>query len=174
MIIKIIEKLSRKKNNEINKLTKEINKNKKIIEEKNKILIENDNKFKELENNYRDEIEKLSKKLKYYENIFIEDCMEKDRKNNTIYCKSSRLPNKSNSINNNYENANNKETNNTYRNMNNNIFIGNNYSNSISNSHPYEKKEKYIANKYCKINNNHYKIKTMKWTCNQIIIRNSA
>ena len=156
----------KKKNNEINKLTKEINNNNTIIEEKNKKIIENERKFKKIENDYKNEIEKLIKKIKYYENLLIEDGIEKDIKNNTIYCKSSRLPIKSNSntnsINNYLESANknNKFINNTYRNMN-NIYIGNSYSNSISNSHPYEKKEKYISNKYCKINSNN-KIKNIK------------
>jgi hypothetical protein len=130
-----------KKNKEINKLKKEINYNKKFLESneiQKKIMKDNEKKLKnnieKISKKYENEIEKLNKKIKYYENLFFEDLLEKDKKNNTIYCKSSRTPVNSNQINNFIENKDTYEKinmNKTYRNTNNNFnnFNGNNYSN---------------------------------------------
>ena len=166
---KDFKEIIKKKNDQMGVLNKEIKMNKQIIEEKDKIIIENEKKFNEAELKYKVEIEKLNKKIKYYENIFVEESLEKERKSNTIYCKSSRIPikshsiNKNENVNNNNNNNNNKDENSTFRNMNTNNLIGNtNYSKSISSSYPYSKKDKYSANKYCRISNNHYKIKNMK------------
>ena len=136
------------KNNEINKIKKELNYLKKTFEIQkrnfNEIERKIKNNFVKSEKKYKNEIELLNKKVNYYENLFMEDKenIEKGKIiTNTIYCNSSRLP-----INSNY--LKNEKKNKLYRNMNNN-FIS--YNNSISNSHPYVKKEKSI---YKKLRNN--------------------
>ena len=151
----------KEKNLEINELKNEINYNKKIIEsyEEQKVkFLENEknlrNSILKLEKKYKNEIELLNKKINYYKNLLEEkDNKEKGKKSNTIYCNSSRYPLNSNKTNDNSEYEINKNISKIYRNMNNN-FIGNNYSNSMSNSHPYHKIEKFISKKLTKFNNN--------------------
>ena len=156
------EGIIKKKNAEINELKNEINYNKKIIElfeEQKAKSSENEKKLRnsiiKLEKKYKNEIEFLNKKINYYENLFLEDKdnKEKGKKNNTIFCNSSRYPLCSNKNNDNSEYEVNQNINKIYRNMNNN-FIGNNYSNSMSNSRPYQKIEKFISKKLSKFNNN--------------------
>jgi hypothetical protein len=134
--------------NEINKIKKEYNFLKKTyeIQKKNFNEIERKikNNFVKLEKKYKNEIESLNKKVNYYENLFMEDKENNEKGKvitNTIYCNSSRYPISSNRINNSLKN---EKENKFYRNMNNN-FIS--YNNSMSNSHPYVKKEKSIIKK---------------------------
>ena len=136
------------KNNEINKIKKELNYLKKTFEIQKKNFNEIErrikNNFLKLEKKYKNEIELLNKKVNYYENLFMEDKENNEKGKvitNTIYCNSSRLPIGPNYLKNEKENK-------LYRNMNNN-FIS--YNNSMSNSHPYVKKEKSI---YKKLRNN--------------------
>lgn len=152
-----------KKDDEINNLKKEINYNKKIIktyEEKNNKLLDNEKKFKNLllkiEKKYKNEIESLNKKIKYYhEQLKNAYCIEgeKEKKNETMYCNSSRAPINSNLINNYIDNESMHNMNRIYRNLNNSISISNNHSTSMVNSRPYEKIEKYLLNKYPKAGN---------------------
>jgi len=147
-------------------LKKEINYNKKIIksyEEKNNKLIDNEKKLKNLlikiEKKYKNEIETLNKKIKYYHEqlknaYYLEG--EKEKKSETMYCNSSRVPINSNLINNYIDNDNIHNMHNMnriYRNLNNSISISNNHSTSMVNSRPYEKIEKYLMNKYPKAAN---------------------
>lgn len=155
-----------KKDDEIIDLKKEINYNKKIIksyEEKNNKLIDNEKKLKNLlikiEKKYKNEIETLNKKIKYYHEqlknaYYLEG--EKEKKSETMYCNSSRVPINSNLINNYIDNDNIHNMHNMnriYRNLNNSISISNNHSTSMVNSRPYEKIEKYLMNKYPKAAN---------------------
>lgn len=155
-----------KKDDEIIDLKKEINYNKKIIksyEEKNNKLLDNEKKLKNLllkiEKKYKNEIETLNKKIKYYHEqlkkaYYLEG--EKEKKAETMYCNSSRVPINSNLINNYIDNDNIHNMHNMnriYRNLNNSISISNNHSTSMVNSRPYEKIEKYLMNKYPKAAN---------------------
>ena len=153
------------KNNIISELKKDINHNKKLLkqyEDKNSKLEENEQKFKNLilkiEKKYKNEIESLNKKIKYYQdkldNIYLEK-NDKNKKNETIYCNSSRHPNNPNLINNYIENENNNNhnMNRIYRNSGNTISINNNHSTSLVNTRPYDKIEKYLLNKYPKNSN---------------------
>ena len=165
----------KKKNKEINKLKKQINHNKKLIEtnevQKN-IMKENENTLKNNIKKYEIEIEKLNKKIKYYEILFTEDpdgdTTEKELKNSTIYCNTSRTPIIVNS------NTENKEmpTNKTYRNMNKMI---NDCKSNNSSTKPYEKNQKFVSHKYCKNNKNQksYKIKNIKNLTDEHIIEKS-
>ena len=115
------------------------------------------NNIEKINKKYETEIEKLNKKIKYYENLLFKDEIEKDKNNNTIYCKSSRAPINTNPINNYSENKDtfsNMNTNKTYRNKKNNNCNGNNNTNtnnSICNPRTYDRLEKYITNKFSKI-----------------------
>ena len=165
------------KNNIINELKQENNYNKKLIksyEEQNIKLAENEKKLKniiiKIEKKYKAEIDNLNKKIKYYmdklENIYLEK-EEKNKKNETIYCNSSRHPANQNLMNNYIENdnVNNHNMNRIYRNSSNSISISNNHSTSLVNSRPYDKIEKYLINKYQKnYNKDQYqnKIKNLK------------
>jgi hypothetical protein len=165
------------KNNIINELKKENGYNKKLMksyEEQNIKLSDNEKKFKNLilkiEKKYKNEIEILNKKVKYYmdklDNINIEKD-EKGKKNETIYCNSSRHPINQNLMNNYLENdnSNNHNINRIYRNVSNSISISNNHSTSLVNSRPYEKIEKFLLSKYQKNSNKDQyqnKIKNLK------------
>ena len=165
------------KNNIINELKKENDYNKKLIksyEEQNIKLAENEKKLKniilKIEKKYRTEIDNLNKKIKYYmeklENIYLEK-EENNKKNETLFCNSSRHSINQNLMNNYIENdnVNNHNMNRIYRNANNSISISNNHSTSLVNSRPYEKIEKYLINKYQKnYNKDQYqnKIKNLK------------
>ena len=166
------------KNNEINKIRKELNYLKKTVEIQKRNFSEIEKKIKnfvKLEKKYKNEIDSLNKKVNYYENLFMEDKENNEKGKvitNTIYCNSSRLPINSNFLKNEKENI-------IYRNVNNN-FIS--YNNSISNSHPYVKKEKSIIRKirknniYIPNNNNSFIIdsKVKHQTINKLIINDSS
>ena len=164
------------KNNIINELKKENGYNKKLVksyEEQNIKLADNEKKFKNLilkiEKKHKNEIEILNKKIKYYmdkfDNLYIEKD-EKSKKNETIYCNSSRRPNNQNLMNNYLDNENaNHNVNRIYRNVSNSISISNNHSTSLVNSRPYEKIEKFLLSKYQKNSNKEQyqnKIKNLK------------
>ena len=164
----------KKKNKEINKLKRQINQNKKLLESnelQKKLIKDNEIKLKNNIKKYEIEIEKLNKKIKYYEILFSEDAdgdgIERDLKNNTIYCNTSRTPIIVNS------NTDSKEIpmNKTFRNMN-KIF---NDSKSINSTKPYEKNQKFVSHKYCKKNKNQksYKIKNIKNLTDEHIIEKS-
>ena len=156
------------KNNIISELKKEINYNKKLIksyEEQNIKLAENEKKLKniitKIEHKYKNEIEILNKRIKDYrdkiDNIYLEK-EEKNKKNESIFCNSSRRPHNQNLITNYLDNQditnnNNHNINRIYRNSNNSISINNNHSTSLVNTRPYDKIEKYITNRYPKNNN---------------------
>ena len=149
------------KNNIINELKKDINHNKIILksyEEKNIKLEENEKKFQNLilkiEKKYKNEIEKLNKKIKYYQDK-LDIYLEKNKKNETINCNSSRHPNNPTVLNNYLENENNNNynINRIYRNSGNSLSFNNNHSTSLANTRPYDKIEKYLFNKYSKNNN---------------------
>jgi hypothetical protein len=167
------------KNNIINELKKENAYNKKLVksyEEQNIQLANNEKKLKNLilkiEKKHKNEIEILNKKIKYYidklDNLYIERD-EINKKNETIYCISSRHPLNQNLMNNYLENDNsNHNDNRIYRNASNSISVSNNHSTSLVNSRPYEKFEKFLLNKYQKNSNkNKYQNKTK-------IIKNSS
>ena len=171
------------KNNEINKIKKEFNYLKKTFEIQkknfNEIEMKIKNNFIKFEKKYRNEIESLNKKVNYYENLFMEDKENNEKGKiitNTIYCNSSRYPIISNRINNDLKN---QKENKFYRNMNNNYIS---YNNSMSNSHPYVKKEKSIIKKirnnniYIPNSNNSFIIdsKAKHQTINKLIINDSS
>ena len=152
------------KNNIISELKKEINYNKKLIksyEEQNIKLSENEKKLKniitKLEKKYKNEIELLNQKIKDYQdklyNINLEK-EEKNKKNETLNCNSTRYPNNQNTMCSYLDNQNlNNNHNRIYRNSSNSISASNNHSSSMVNTQPYDKIEKYILNKYPKNNN---------------------
>ncbi|MBQ2329832.1 MAG: hypothetical protein II387_03675, partial [Oscillospiraceae bacterium] len=100
-----------------------------------------------------------------FDNLYIEKD-EKSKKNETIYCNSSRRPNNQNLMNNYLDNENaNHNVNRIYRNVSNSISISNNHSTSLVNSRPYEKIEKFLLSKYQKNSNKDQyqnKIKNLK------------
>ena len=165
------------------RIKKEFNYLKKTLEIQKKNFNEIERKIKnnfiKFEKKYRNEIESLNKKVNYYEKLFMEDKENNEKGKviaNTIYFNSSRYHISSNRINNDLKN---EKENKFYRNMNNN-FIS--YNNSMSNSHPYVKKEKSITKKirnnniYIPNNNNSFIIdsKAKNQTINKLIINDSS
>lgn len=178
--IDVLEKEKKKHLNDIMDLKKEVQKYKKITEkyeEKIKSYVEMEKKYKKdmdnLDKTYKAEKEKLTKKIKFYENIFKDEDIEKKKKSSTINSNSFRNTNNNNNNNNLENDINIQNMNKTYRNMHFN-YIGNN--NSISNV-SLEKVEKF---KFTKINTNrakHLNISNLKASTalnkNKYIINNN-
>ena len=143
------------------------------------------NNLEELENEkkYKNDIDILSKKLRYYIEklqIYSSDNKNTDkiekRKSETICYTNSHRPNNSSLIKNfMFENETNNNMNSSlnggvtriYRNTGNNILISDNHSTSTANSRPYVKVDKYVLNKYVKNTNKQpyqylNKVKNMK------------